>query len=175
MERPRRLPDGQSGERQKDAQGKTYKEGPLRFGESHGHFTHYKPQYLLERKQEGGGVFVSFGMGRLSKRRSFPRKRESTRQTFGSALSSDWIPAFAGMTRPFAGMTGGSSGSPFQMTPAPAAAYSVGRLEASRRAADTWRAAGSEDMKSEMRGRWLWSEVGLYVVGGPLIGRCQKY
>jgi hypothetical protein len=41
--------------RQKDAQGKTYKEGPLRFGESHGDFTHYKPQYLLEGNHERGG------------------------------------------------------------------------------------------------------------------------
>ena len=41
-------------------------------------------------------------------------KREgSTPQTFGNVLSSHWIPAFAGMT-------GGSRGSPFQMTPAPA-------------------------------------------------------
>jgi hypothetical protein len=37
-------------------------------------------------------VLVSFGA------QSFPRKRESTPQTFGNVLSSDWIPAFAGMT-----------------------------------------------------------------------------
>jgi hypothetical protein len=36
-------------------------------------------------------------------------RRESTPQTFGNVLSLDWIPAFAGMT-------GGSIGSPFQMT-----------------------------------------------------------
>jgi len=35
---------------------------------------------------------------------SFPQKRESTPQTFGNVLSSDWIPA---------GMTHGWSGSPF--------------------------------------------------------------
>jgi hypothetical protein len=46
------------------------------------------------------------------RRQSFPRKRESTPQTFGDVPSSHWIPAFAGMT-------GGSSGSPFRMTPAP--------------------------------------------------------
>jgi len=40
-----------------------------------------------------------------------PWREESTPQTFGNVLSSDWIPAFAEMT-------GGSSGSPFQMTPA---------------------------------------------------------
>jgi len=68
VERPRRLPDGQPGERQKDAQGKTYKERPLRFGQSHGDSTHYKPQCLLERNQEGHGVLVSFGMGWLSTR-----------------------------------------------------------------------------------------------------------
>ena len=39
-----------------------------------------------------GRILVSFGA------QSFPRKRESTRQTFGNALSTDWIPAFAGMT-----------------------------------------------------------------------------
>jgi hypothetical protein len=43
---------------------------------------------------------------------SFPRKRESTPKTFGNALSTDWIPAFAGMTCD-------SKGIPFQMTPAP--------------------------------------------------------
>ena len=51
-------------------------------------------------------MLVSFGA------QSFPRKRESTTQTFGSVLLSDWIPAFAGMT-------GGSSGSPFHMTSVP--------------------------------------------------------
>jgi hypothetical protein len=66
-------------------------------------------------------VLVSF------EAQSFPRKRESTRRRwrYGFVLvrlawncsvltspTSRWIPAFAGMT-------GGSSGSPFQMTPAP--------------------------------------------------------
>ena len=41
---------------------------------------------------------MSFGAGSLSKGRSFPRKQESTQQTFGNVLSTDWIPAFAGMT-----------------------------------------------------------------------------
>ena len=39
-------------------------------------------------------------------------QEESTRQTFGNALSTDWIPAFAGMTGVFAGMTGVSKGIP---------------------------------------------------------------
>ena len=43
-------------------------------------------------------VLVSFGTVIHSIRRSFPRKRESTRQSFGNALSTEWIPAFAGMT-----------------------------------------------------------------------------
>ena len=42
-------------------------------------------------------MLVSFGMGSHLKRQS-PRKRESTPQTSGNALSRDWIPAFAGMT-----------------------------------------------------------------------------
>jgi hypothetical protein len=41
-----------------------------------------------------------------------PWREESTRQTFGNALSTDWIPAFAGMT-------GVSKGIPSQMTPPP--------------------------------------------------------
>jgi hypothetical protein len=44
-------------------------------------------------------VVVSFGMDIHSSRRSFPRKRESSPQAFRNVLSSDWIPAFAGMTR----------------------------------------------------------------------------
>src|SRR5689334_787239 len=36
--------------------------------------------------------------GTLSKTESVPRKRESTPQTLGHALSTDWIPAFAGTT-----------------------------------------------------------------------------
>jgi hypothetical protein len=34
-----------------------------------------------------------------------PWREESTPQTFGNVLSSDWIPAFAGMTEAFAGNT----------------------------------------------------------------------
>ena len=60
-------------------------------------------------------VLVSFG-----ETWSFPRKREPTPQTFGNVLSSEWIPAFAGMT-------GGSSGFPSQMTPAHTAAAGSGR------------------------------------------------
>jgi len=41
---------------------------------------------------------VSFARHGHCKPRSFPRKRESTSQTLGNALSTDWIPAFAGMT-----------------------------------------------------------------------------
>jgi hypothetical protein len=41
-----------------------------------------------------------------------PWREESTRQTFGNALSTDWIPAFAGMT-------GVSKGIPSQMTATP--------------------------------------------------------
>jgi hypothetical protein len=41
---------------------------------------------------------VSFARHGRSRPQSFPRKRESTPQTFGNALSADWIPAFAGMT-----------------------------------------------------------------------------
>ena len=44
------------------------------------------------------GVLVSFARHGRSKPQSFPRKRESTRRTFGNALATDWIPAFAGMT-----------------------------------------------------------------------------
>src|SRR5947207_1630982 len=37
----------------------------------------------------------------LSKRLSFPRRREYTLQGFGIAVRTDWIPAFAGMTAPW--------------------------------------------------------------------------
>jgi hypothetical protein len=43
-------------------------------------------------------VLESFARHGRSSPQSFPRKRESTPQTFGNALSTDWIPAFAGMT-----------------------------------------------------------------------------
>jgi hypothetical protein len=45
----------------------------------------------------GGGIGVIW-KGIHSIRRSFPRKRESTPRTVRNALSTDWIPAFAGMT-----------------------------------------------------------------------------
>jgi hypothetical protein len=38
------------------------------------------------------------GIGVTGETWSFPRKRESTPQTLGTVLSSEWIPAFAGMT-----------------------------------------------------------------------------
>jgi len=41
---------------------------------------------------------LSFARHGCSKSQSFPRKRESTPQTFANPLSTDWIPAFAGMT-----------------------------------------------------------------------------
>ncbi|PYV13108.1 MAG: hypothetical protein DMG21_21850, partial [Acidobacteria bacterium] len=40
-------------------------------------------------------------MQSLSKRLSFPRRREYTLQGFGIAVRTDWIPAFAGMTAPW--------------------------------------------------------------------------
>jgi hypothetical protein len=44
-----------------------------------------------------GQVVVSFARHGRSRPQSFPRKRESTPQTFGNALSTDWIPpALAG-------------------------------------------------------------------------------
>ena len=43
-------------------------------------------------------LVVSFAKHGRTRPQSFPRKRESTLQTFGNALSTDWIPAFAGMT-----------------------------------------------------------------------------
>ena len=64
-------------------------------------------------------VLVSFARHGRSKPQSFPRKRESTRQTFRNALSTDWIPAFAGMT-------GVSKRIPSQMTPPGRAVRPVG-------------------------------------------------
>jgi len=63
-------------------------------------------------------VVVSFARHGRSRPQSFPRKRESTSQTFGNALATDWIPAFAGMT-------GVSEGMIFQMTPLPGAHKSL--------------------------------------------------
>jgi hypothetical protein len=37
-------------------------------------------------------------LGTLSKRRSFPRKRESSPSTSDFGRLAEWIPAFAGMT-----------------------------------------------------------------------------
>src|SRR5271157_970134 len=39
-----------------------------------------------------------------------PGREESAPQSFGNVLSTDWIPAFAGMTGTFAGMTGAFTG-----------------------------------------------------------------
>jgi hypothetical protein len=48
------------------------------------------------------GTFCScsrhFGSESVSKRHSFPQKRQSIPQAFGNARSTRWIPAFAGMT-----------------------------------------------------------------------------
>jgi len=49
-------------------------------------------------QSDSEGARGSLGISSLTKRQSFPRKRESTPQTFGNALSTDWIAAFAGMT-----------------------------------------------------------------------------
>jgi hypothetical protein len=46
-------------------------------------------------------------------------QEESTRQTFGNALSTDWIPAFAGMA-------GVSKGIPSRITPIPALLHTHG-------------------------------------------------
>ena len=43
-------------------------------------------------------LLVSFGAGPLLNRRSFPRKRESSRLTVDSRRFAEWIPAFAGTT-----------------------------------------------------------------------------
>ena len=57
-------------------------------------------------------------------------REESTLQTFRNTLSADWIPALRqAQGKLFAGMTGGSSGSPFQMTPAPCYEISCARRE----------------------------------------------
>jgi hypothetical protein len=61
-----------------------------------------------------GVAVLSFVREGRSKPESFPRRRESTPQTFSNALSMRWIPAFAGMTCV-------SKSILFQMTPAPRA------------------------------------------------------
>src|SRR5208337_60488 len=59
------------------------------------------PRSSHGRISEGrAGVVVSFGRHGRSRPRSFPRKRESTPQAFGNALSSDWI-RFRGNDRRF--------------------------------------------------------------------------
>ncbi len=57
-------------------------------------------------------LLVSFARHERCKLQSFPRKRESSLQSSGNALSTGWISAFAGMT-------GVSEGTPSQMTPGP--------------------------------------------------------
>jgi hypothetical protein len=52
----------------------------------------------VKRRGVVRGVVVPFSRHGLSRPQSFPRKRESTPQTPANALSTDWIPAFAGMT-----------------------------------------------------------------------------
>ena len=52
-------------------------------------------------------VLVSFARHGRCKPQSFPRKRESTRETFGNPLSKGWIPALRqAQGKLFAGMTG---------------------------------------------------------------------
>ena len=59
-----------------------------------------------------------------------PWREESTPQAFGNVLSADWIPALRqAQGKLFAGMTCGSSGSPFQMTPAPCCEFGCARRE----------------------------------------------
>jgi len=60
-------------------------------------------------------VMVSFGMASLTKRQSFPRKRESSPPTADFQRFAGWIPAFAGMT-----VT--STAHVSQMTPVPTSA-----------------------------------------------------
>jgi hypothetical protein len=89
-----------------------------------------------------GGIRQNPGLRTLS----FPRKRESTSQSFGDALSSDWIPAFAGMT-------GGLRGTPFQMTPVAAKRpWPGGRVGASGRT--TAIAGGTQPLTRSEVIRW---------------------
>ena len=78
--------------------------------------TSSSPSSRPSGKQQAAGrqerALVSFVRHGRRKPQSFPRKRGATRQTFGNALATDWIPAFAGMT-------GVSKGIPSQMTPPP--------------------------------------------------------
>jgi hypothetical protein len=63
-------------------------------------------------------VVVSFGTGPFSTSRSFPRKRESTSQTFANALPAGWIPALRqAQGKLFAGMTCERQRPSRQMTP----------------------------------------------------------
>ena len=66
---------------------------------------------------EGSGVIC---IERVLPTSSFPRKRESTPQTSGNALSRDWIPAFSGMTAY-------AKGRLLQMTPTPGGAARQGK------------------------------------------------
>ena|SRR5208337_556954 len=53
---------------------------------------------LPEVSRSHFGPLLLFGMGPLSKRRSFPRKRESSPSTPHFQRFAEWIPALAGMT-----------------------------------------------------------------------------
>jgi hypothetical protein len=53
---------------------------------------------LIENEGAWRGVLVSFGIGSLSKRQSFPRKRESSPSTAHFRRCTEQIPALAGMT-----------------------------------------------------------------------------
>src|SRR5208337_1150529 len=56
-----------------------------------GRHTH-STKHVSERPGVHRWVLVSFARHGRCKPQSFPRKRESTRQTFGNALSTGWIP-----------------------------------------------------------------------------------
>jgi hypothetical protein len=54
----------------------------------------------LDVNEQRSWAVVSFGMGSLSKRQSFPRKRESSPSTAHFRRFVEWIPAFAGIGPP---------------------------------------------------------------------------
>ena len=86
-------------------------------------------------------VVVSFGISSLTKRRSFPRKRESSPRTAHFRRFVEWIPAFAGMTA----FTGPREESPFPPNdisrPAPILRFEVSMKTRRRRGAVAFRGA----------------------------------
>ena len=95
----------------------------------------------LWRMKHPRSFLAGLASGFLLRTADPPRREESTPQTFGNVLSSDWIPALRqAQGKLFAGMTGGSSGSPFQMTPPPGVWNAVRpRLRPGERAARSLR------------------------------------